>query len=286
MSDHLFLFAAPRLRYAHARQEEQRPAWSRQTALMVYLASQPGWHSRASIAELFRPEANARDAAAYVRRLLHRLGAEYPELTAVVEQAGMLQWAGGSDVADFHRALQAGDLQAALRLQAAPFLGDVPATGMAPFDQWITDRRTQLRSALDHALVHALSHDRQATAAQRVQWMRSLGEHAALNEGVVQFLLAQAGTPQESAAATLAFEHFQHRLATQHGRRPMDATLERYKAAKAMAGLQPAVPVPPQSCRRSGPPGCRPSCRCMARSPRKACRSGGASKSWPGCRPC
>lgn len=259
MSDHLFLFAGPRLKYAHAPEAEQRPAWSRQTALMVYLASQPGWHSRASIAELFRPEANTKDAAAYVRRLLHRLGAEYPELSAVVEHAGMLQWAGGSDVADFHRALQVGDLQAALQLQNAPFLSEVPATGMAQFDQWITERRTQLRSELDHVLVTALSHNGQASAEQRLQWMHSLGEHAALNEGVVQFLLAQASTPMESATATLAFENFQHRLATQHGRRPMDATLAHYRTAKAMAGLQPAVPVQAPQAPPQGPaPGTEP----------------------------
>lgn len=242
MSDYLFLFANPRLRYTGFPGDEQRPAWSRQTALMVYLASQPGWHSRSSIAELFRPEANSKDAAAYVRRLLHRLGTEYPQLTALTEHAGMLRWTGGSDVADFHAALQAGDLESALQLQHAPFLDAMPTTGMAQFDQWIADLRRQLSSDLDHALVQAISRGDPATEEQRARWIRHLGERAMRNEGIAQFLLAQARTPQESATATLAFENLQHHLATQYGQRPTEASLEQYKVVKALTGT--GLPLP------------------------------------------
>ena len=104
MSDYLLVFSSPRWR-SSAHAVPQRIAWDRQAALITFLASQPGWHARTSIAEMFRPDANAKDAAAYVRRLLHRLRAQYPDLNSLAEHAGMLQWTGGSDVADFRAAV-------------------------------------------------------------------------------------------------------------------------------------------------------------------------------------
>lgn len=234
MKDQLFLFNSPRIRYA-GTSDCRGMVWSRQAALISYLASEPEWHSRASIAELFRPDANAKAGAAYVRRVLHRVNIEYPQLSGLTDNSGMVRWTGDCDITDFKSALAAADLEKASVIQKEPFLGNVPTTGMPVFDQWVIHKREALREDLSRALIKEIADEQNPMSEQRVKWMRHLAAHDPMNESAVRFLLEQVRTSVEAGIATLAFETLLHKLATHWGRKPLASTAELYRSVKNSA---------------------------------------------------
>lgn len=225
LRDSLRLFGTPSIRYANDG-HEQLLGDNRPAALIAYVATQPGWISRESLAEAMRPEANAHTARAYLRRLLHRTHELFPGMTGLLVEDHRLCWAGECDVRAFEHALDQADWTRAIALQSDAYLTGLQATGLPLLDEWFLECRERLRRRLGVALMAAITAARHQTDADRNDLMRRLAAHDPRDENAVQFLLTHArGQPEQHTAVT-AFQTLSRLLATQLGRRPSPETVE------------------------------------------------------------
>jgi len=219
------LFGTPSIRYAGA-DRAQLLGDNRSAALVAYVASQPGWVSRESLAEVLRPEVNARTARAYLRRLLHRTHELFPAMTALVVEDSRVCWMGDCDVRAFEHALDQADWTGAIALQAQAYLAGLQATGLPLLDEWFLECRVRLWRRLGVALMAAITAARKQPGKDLTDLMRRLAEHDALDENAVQFLLTNAQSQPEQHTATTAFHTLTRLLATQLGKRPSPETVE------------------------------------------------------------
>lgn len=233
------LFGTPLIRYAGDAQAQllgdNRPA-----ALIAYVASQRGWVSRESLAEVLRPEVNTYTARAYLRRLLHRTHELFPAMTGFVVEDSRVCWMGDCDVRAFEHALDQADWTSAIALQAQAYLTGLQATGLPLLDEWFLECRVRLWRRLGVALMAAITAARKQTATDRTDLMRRLAEHDALDENAVQFLLTNARSQPEQHTAITAFQTLSRLLATQLGKRPSPETTELH-ARLAGRGLTSAA---------------------------------------------
>ncbi|MET3420040.1 DNA-binding SARP family transcriptional activator/tetratricopeptide (TPR) repeat protein [Variovorax paradoxus] len=224
MRDSLWLFGTPSIRFAqsghHDLLGDNRPA-----ALIAYVASQPGWVSRESLADVLRPDANAHTARAYLRRLLHRTHELFPSMSSLVVEDTRIRWSGECDVRAFEHALDQADWTGAIALQQEAYLTGLQATGLPFLDEWFVECRVRLWRRLSVALMAAITAARNRTGADRVDLMRRLAEHDPLDENAVQFLLANARSQLEQHTAMAAFQTLSRLFATQLGKRPSPETV-------------------------------------------------------------
>ena len=236
----MWLFGTPLIRIAGADQA-QLLGDARPAALVAYVASQPGWVSRESLAEVLRPEANAHTARAYLRRLLHRTRELFPDMTAFVVEDSRVCWMGDCDVRAFEDALDQADWTRAIELQGQAYLTGLQATGLSLLDEWFLECRVRLWRRLGVALMAAITAARKQPGKDLTDLMRRLAEHDALDENAVQFLLTNARSQPEQHTATTAFQTLTRLLATQFGKRPSPETVELH-ARLTGQGVIPRTP--------------------------------------------
>ncbi|WP_431113062.1 ATP-binding protein [Variovorax paradoxus] len=219
---------------------------NRPAALIAYVASQPGWVSRESLADVLRPEANAHTARAYLRRLLHRTHELLPSMRSFVVEDTRICWAGECDVRAFERALDQADWTGAIGLQQEAYLTGLQATGLPLLDEWFLECRVRLWRRLGVALMAAITAARNQAGADRADLMRRLAEHDPMDENAVQFLLTNARSPLEQHTAMTAFRTLSRLFATQLGKRPSPETVaihEQLAGRGAAATPQDGSPI-------------------------------------------
>jgi DNA-binding SARP family transcriptional activator/tetratricopeptide (TPR) repeat protein len=238
------LFGTPSIRFAdsdhHVLLGDHRPA-----ALIAYVATQPGWVSRESIADILRPEANAHTARAYLRRLLHRTRELFPAMKSFVVEDTRICWTGDCDVRAFEHALDRADWTGAIALQQEAYLAGLEATGLPLLDEWFAGCRVRLWRRLSVALMAAITAARNEPGADRADLMRRLAELDPMDENAVQFLLANARSQLEQHTAMAAFQTLGRLFATQLGKRPSAETAaihEQLAGRGATTALQEASP--------------------------------------------
>ena len=223
--DVLRLFGPPRLEGGDG---ERALEWQVPVALLAYLALRPGWHSRESLAQVLRPEANTQTARAYLWRLIHRMREVLPPLEGLQIEDSRLRFEGPSDVGQFEQAVEQGQWPLAVQLQGQPLLHNTGSTGLAGLDDWFYEERLRLRQRLGTALMAWIAQQQQE-GRDSAELMQRLGEHDALDENAAQFLLERAKTPLERHAAASTFQTLQRRMAAELGLKPLAKTLQLYQ---------------------------------------------------------
>lgn len=234
--DVLKLFGTPTLTPAGSQRQEALQ-WQSHTALVALLACLPGWHSRESLAETVRPDAEPAVARAYLRRLLHRARALLPQVTALEVDATRVRWSGGSDVAAFDQAVARKDWQTAVALRRSPFLQGVGTTGQPALDDWFHETRARLAGSLQVALLALMTELYPSSDIDMSDLMQQLSENSPLDENCIQFLLLHARTPLEKHTAATAFHAFERRLEMELGATPGAQTLALYRELQGRIGF-------------------------------------------------
>lgn len=237
--DVLKLFGTPTLTLAGSQRPEALQ-WQSHTALVALLACLPGWHSRESLAETVRPDAEPAVARAYLRRLLHRARALLPQMTALEVDATRVRWNGGSDVAAFDQAVARKDWRAAVALRRSPFLQSVGTTGQAAIDDWFYETRARLAGSLQVALLALITELYSSPEIDLSDLMQQLSENSPLDENCIQFLLLHARTPLEKHTAATAFHAFERRLEMEVEAKPRAETLALFRELQGRI-----TPTPP-----------------------------------------
>lgn len=203
--------------------------WVRPVALLAYLACRPDWHSREAVAQLLRPDATVPVARGYLRRLVHRTAEVFPRLASLEVEEHRLRWAGQSDVADFHSAMEAQDWKLAVELHCAPLLANVASSGLPALDEWFFEERSRLRQSLRAALMAHIADAQNAMAADCSTLMQRLAEDDPLDESGTQFLLTHSRTPLERHVAVTSFHNLVRRLAAEFQQEPLPLTTELFE---------------------------------------------------------
>lgn len=228
MNDSLKLFGAPTLQYGP--QSEPVPLdWQVPVALLAYLGCKPGWHSRESIAALFRPQAGVAEGRAYLRRLIHRTRETMPMLASLEVEDSRIRWNGGCDVRRFDEAAALADWRQAAALQSSGLLEEMGSIGVDALDEWFAEERQRLRQKLGAALKALMGRAREQ-GEDGAAWMRRLATLDPLDEDAVLFMLSQTRTPAERREADAAFQTLARRLAAEWQRSPEPRTLQAHAA--------------------------------------------------------
>lgn len=227
------------------------------TALLAYLALEPGRHGRDVLATLLWPDYPPDRARAALRRTLSTLrSALGKRWLAVARDAVSLERDGVLlDVDEFRRLADSadlGELEEAAALQRGPFLEGFGLRDSVPFDDWQSLQAATLARQLGAVL------DRLAEGlGARGSHVRAI-EHARrrldlepLNEAAHRRLIELYGTSGERAAALAQYRECVRTLHRELGVAPTEETTAAYHAVRE--GIARPVPEPEKTTvRRDG----------------------------------
>lgn len=220
--------------------------WGKGAALLAFLAMKDGWHPRAGLAALLRPDADDATARSYLRGILHKLRQSLPQVESLQVEEHRVRWTGGSDVRLFELAMARSDWERAVALQPLPLLDRLGVSSASQLDAWIDGERLRLGGQLRHALM-ALILQRQAAGAGGLDLMQRLLASDPLDENALQFVLGQARSALERHFAVAAYQRFQRQLEAEVGEMPLPATVKLYDDLRVRVAQQPepVADVPP-----------------------------------------
>ena len=108
----------------------------------------------------------------------------------------------GSDVIDFERGVESGDLEAIATLHRGPFLEGFHVNGAPEFERWASAQRARLAERCAEALDQlALNAERDGDVRRAVEWRRQLAAHEPLNGRVAADLIATLAAAGDRASA-------------------------------------------------------------------------------------
>ena len=220
--------------------------FDRRGCLLAYLTVEGGWVGRERLALLFWPDADETTAKRNLRQLVLRVR-RLPLDPPLEATADALRWPVACDVADFRRALAAGDAPAAVDLYGGPLLDGFAVHDVGGFDAWLEGERDRLRLAfldvgLRHsdALVYSGRYEEAARLLARVHDADPLAEDVL---GAYVRALYLAGRRD---AALAAYGRFERELQDELGLSPLPATA---RLAEAVRRGEPLELPRPQEAR-------------------------------------
>lgn len=198
----------------------------RRGCLLAYLATDGDWVDRDRLALLFWPESGEESAKRNLRQLLLRTKRLTPE-PPLDTRNDAVRWRIDSDVAQFRRALAAGDHGRATALYHGPFLEGFSLDDLGAAGAWIETERERLHSAFHAAALRhaaALSARGDLPAAQELLAdLHRFDEFA--EDVVVGYLKVLAQSGRRDTAAQV-YQRFAARLRDELGLDPLDDTRE------------------------------------------------------------
>lgn len=194
--------------------------------LLAYLAYNGGWVNRDRLVSLFWPDAAPDTSRNNLRQLLSRtrvLGLS----PALLIESHRVRWEVETDVAAFHRAIQAGRWQEALDLYAGPLLDGLEREGSGDFAAWLEFERARLYGLWRSAVL------RRSEELEGLGWhleaaeqLRQLIEGDELDEAALAAYVGALSRAGGRDRALRAYEAFVGRLRQELGLGPT-AELER-----------------------------------------------------------
>lgn len=218
--------------------------WQLPTALISFLATQPGWVSRDELAILLRPDDDEESAKAYLRRLIHRTR-EQPWAAGLEVEPQRVCWRDDSDVRRFRRAMAVSDWQSALTQYQGRFLEGAGLLNVPPIDDWLEATRLELHSQWRQCVLKAVD---TAPSQERLPLIQKLLQADTLDEEAVQLYLSHADTPSGQHDAMRTFTTFRQRLETEMQLAPLASTTrlaEQVRVSLAENSLEPTKPNTP-----------------------------------------
>ena len=226
------------------------------TALLAYLAVEPGRHGRESLAALLWPEYAPDRARAALRRTLSTLrSALGGNWLAVARDAVSLERDGLSLDVDEFRRLAAGDdlgeLAQAASLQRGAFLAGFGLRDSAPFDDWQSLQAGTLARELGSVLDRlAEGFGARGDHARAIEHARRRLALDPLNEAAHRRLIELYGASGERAAALDQYRECVRTLHRELGVAPTEETTAAYHAVRE--GIASPVPEPAAPVRVGG----------------------------------
>ncbi len=220
------------------------------TALLAYLAVEPGRHSRESLAELLWPDYAPDRARAALRRTLSTLRSGLGgRWLAVARDAVSLERDGLLlDVEEFRRLADGDDLtalEAAAALQRGAFLEGFGLRDSVPFDDWQSLQAgtlaRELGIVLDRLAGELGARGGRARAIGHAQRRLALDP---LNEAAHRRLIELYGASGERAAALAQYRECVRTLHRELGVAPTEETTAAYHSVREGV-VRPAVPAEP-----------------------------------------
>lgn len=205
---------------------------------------------RSSLAELFWPDDDPKDALANVRRYLHRIasGLQPTDGPCVVAEKRNVRWNPVApvdvDVAEFERALLDGEVERAVAAYDGDFLEGFD-------DEWIVAERERLRGLLVFNLVAAIEARRaDGRVDEAVRLIQKLLQSDPLREDAVRQAMLLRFESGDRAGALAEFESFERRLEFELATHPMPETRAVYDALRR-GGAPPGAWVSPDVSERT-----------------------------------
>jgi DNA-binding SARP family transcriptional activator len=217
------------------------PAFDRATALLAWLALNPGQHARSAVASRFWPDVLDESARASLRSALWSLRRQLGEqangaLVATRERVGLADsvWV---DVAEADRLEADGQLEEALALGAGELLPGFE-------DEWAHEAREERRERTAELLEHlAARAEAEGELRRAVELSRRAAALAPLSEEAHRALMGRLAASGDRSAALAVFGDLRTRLLQTLRISPSDETR---RLAQRLRTESPAAPVPSQ----------------------------------------
>ena len=226
----------------------------RRFQLLAYLAISGDWIERDRLAGLLWPQHEAAAARRNLRKIVFRV--RESAWSADLQTRGeSLRWPVATDMADFKRALAAGQLAQACALYRGPLLAGLDDATDSGFSAWLQSQRASLHVQWRDAALAVLP--TLGTAQQRATAARRLIDDDPFDERALLATLAVLTADGKPAEAQALYRDHVHRLAEELGVEPSAAGRA---AARAMVEPQPAAAAAPSlagSARSDTPAGSR-----------------------------
>ncbi len=195
---------------------------------LTYLALQPNWVSRSSLATFLRPDANESVARHHLRLLINRAKA-LPWATHLEVQTNQIRFVMPSDVQVFLAALGSTNWQLAIETYQAPLLQGANGNGFA-FDEWLELERNQLQAAWREAmLAQSQILMQQQMPKEAALLLRQLWQNEPEDEITLVHYLKAAYLSGQREQALLAYQQFAEQLNQEYQEIPEPETLELYQ---------------------------------------------------------
>lgn len=227
---HLHLLGSLSLRPADGGEIHAILSQPRRIALLAYLAAaRPrGFHRRDTLFALFWPESTSGRARNALNQAAHRLRQALGAGVLISrgdEEIGLSPDAFSCDVAEFERALDRGDYDAALDLYRGDLLPGFFMADAPELESWLERERAHLRSrACEGALALAAGYEGEGRLREAARWVGRALELAPEDEAIVRHLLRVLDQIPERASALRAYEEFARRLKREYALVPAPET--------------------------------------------------------------
>ena len=208
-------------------------------ALLVYLAANPGPHTRQALAGLLWSDLPEEKARANLRTALSRLRSSFGEAILTTQQSAAIHVAAGVwlDAANFEQGLKSSSPQArreAISLYRGDFLADFSLRGADLFEDWVIIERERLRQLALNGLSELASLAQQSgSLPQAVADLQRLLQLDPWRETAHRRLMRLYAESGDRAAALAQFETCREQLSVQLGVEPEPATLALYEQIKS-----------------------------------------------------
>ncbi|HET8984187.1 MAG TPA: AAA family ATPase [Trueperaceae bacterium] len=199
--------------------DSQRP-----TLILLYLAYKRRWVSRSELVALMWPDTDAVKARHALRSSLYR-AKRLPWAQGLEIEIDRVRWLVDTDVAAFMRSVDERGLEGAGGQPIAPLLDAIDATGIGPYEDWLTEEREAVfrswsRAALQHAAASSAA-GRHSDAAD--QYLAVLA-HDPLAEDVLLGYLTAAQQAGRRTQPLQEYQRFTRRLFDEMGLEPLAET--------------------------------------------------------------
>lgn len=192
----------------------------RRLALLAVLAAagRQG-RSRDQLLLLFWPDATQSHARHSLEQLLYAIRSSIDEsVFAGVNPVRLNPDVVSSDVAEFHDALERGDLEGAVKEYRGPFLDGFYLSDAADFEQWLDSERSRLERCYTGALERlAQSAESTHDHVTAVRWWRKLSETDSVSSKNATGLIRALMNAGDHAAALQYAEHYEAVVAQELG---------------------------------------------------------------------
>ena len=187
--------------------------------LAVLAAADRGGRSRDQLLLLFWPDATQARARHSLEQLLYAIRNSIGEdVFAGVNPVRLNTDVIGSDVGDFQRAIDSGDLERAVKEYRGPFLDGFYLTDAPEFDQWLSAERAQLERAYSGALEKlAVAAETAGDSNGAIQWWQKLAETDPVSSRNASGLIRSLMNAGDYAGALQYAERYESVVADQLG---------------------------------------------------------------------
>ncbi|GEM84454.1 AfsR/SARP family transcriptional regulator [Meiothermus hypogaeus] len=212
--------------------------------LLLYLAYQGDWVSRAHLATFLYPDEDEPTARHRLRLLLSRLR-ELPWIQTLEAEPQRLRFKVATDVQAFRAAIQQRDWAKAIQLHQRPLLDKYLIREAPAFDTWLEAEREELRSLWREAVLEAaLALGQKGQNKEAAGLLRRVWEQDTFDEQVLQAYLHSLHVQGRRDGALEVFELFKSRLQSELGLAPLPETEH---LAEAIRQGRPLDTPPPRA---------------------------------------